>query len=70
MVMPDGLTGRELAKRLQVSKPDVKVVYTSGYTTNLDATSFQFRDGMNFLQKPYHPQHLYKALRECLDQKP
>ena len=69
MVMPDGLTGRQLAKRLQASRPELKVIYTSGYTMNLEGTSFNVRDGANFLQKPYRPEHLFKAIRECLDQK-
>src|SRR6185436_18060528 len=36
MVMPDGLTGRQLAKQLKVSKPDLRVIYTSGYSVNLE----------------------------------
>jgi signal transduction histidine kinase/ActR/RegA family two-component response regulator len=67
MVMPDGLTGRQLAKRLQASRPELKVIYTSGYTMNLEGTTFNVRDGGNFLQKPYRPEHLLKAIRECLD---
>src|SRR5206468_995179 len=67
MVMPDGLTGRQLAKRLQTSRPELKVIYTSGYTMNMEGTSFNIRDGGNFLQKPYRPEHLFKAIRACLD---
>jgi two-component system, cell cycle sensor histidine kinase and response regulator CckA len=69
MVMPDGLTGRQLAKQLQASKPDLKVIYTTGYSINLEGTSFHVRDGCNFLQKPYRPERLFKAIRESLDQK-
>jgi two-component system, cell cycle sensor histidine kinase and response regulator CckA len=69
MVMPDGLTGRQLAKQLQAIKPDLKVIYTTGYSINLEGTSFHIRDGCNFLQKPYRPERLFKAIRESLDQK-
>ncbi len=69
MVLPDGLTGRQLAKRLQVSQPDLKVIYTSGYAVNLEGTSFKIRDGGNFLQKPFRPEHLFKAIRDCLDRR-
>jgi len=69
LVMPDGLTGRQLAKRLQAGRPELKVIYTSGYTMNMEGTSFNVRDAGNFLQKPYRPEHLFKAIRECLDPK-
>ena len=59
----------QVAKRLQASKPDLKVIYTSGYTMNLQGTSFNIRDGGNFLQKPYRPEHLFNAIRDCLDQR-
>src|SRR5437879_4598428 len=59
LVMPDGLTGRQLAKRLQGSRPDLKVIYTSGYSLNLEGTSFNIRDA-TFLQKPYGPDRLFK----------
>ena len=39
------------------------------YTVNLQGTSFNIRDGGNFLKKPYRPEHLFKAIRDCLDQK-
>ena len=35
----------------------------------MEKPSFNIRDGGNFLQKPYRPEHLFKAIRESLDQK-
>ena len=67
MIMPDGLTGRELAKQLHALKPAMKVIYVSGYSMNLEGTTFRFREAGRFLQKPYHSQKLIQMIRDCLD---
>ena len=67
MVMPEGLTGRELAKQLRAHQPALKVIYVSGYSLDSEGTTFRRRDASAFLQKPYHPKSLVKAVRECLD---
>jgi PAS domain S-box-containing protein len=67
MVMPDGITGRELAKQLRARKPDLKVIYTSGYSMDLDGTAFRLKEAATFLQKPYHPLKLAQAVRKRLD---
>ena len=67
LVMPRGISGRELAAKLLVEKPELKVIYTSGYATDLMSADFQLRDGVNFLQKPYSPQRLSEILRSNLD---
>jgi len=67
MVMPDGVTGRDLAKRLQAAKPGLKVIYTSGYSLDSEGTTFRARDASTFLQKPYQSQKLAQAVRNSLD---
>ena len=67
LVMPDGLTGRELAKQMQTRDPSLKVVYTSGYSPETQETTFVFLEGTNFLQKPYPPSKLAEVVRHCLD---
>ena len=67
VVMPDGMTGRELAEELQAEKPGLKVIFTSGYSAEVVGGDFSMREGVNFLQKPYHPHKLAKAVRDCLD---
>ena len=67
LVMPDGLTGRELAKQMQTRDPSLKVVYTSGYSPETQETTFVFLEGTNFLQKPYPPSKLAEVVRRCLD---
>ena len=67
MVMPEGLTGRELAERLQAAKPGLKVIYTSGYSPEMIGTDPSLRPGANYLPKPYNPETLARMVREHLD---
>jgi signal transduction histidine kinase len=67
MVMPDGLTGRELAVKLRATKPGLKVIYTSGYSTESEGTAFRTLEAARFLQKPYQSQKLAQTVRDCLD---
>ncbi|MGZ4962080.1 MAG: response regulator [Limisphaerales bacterium] len=69
MVMPDGMTGSELAETLQTQKPDLKVVYTSGYSEEVLQQDFALRGEVHFLQKPYHQDALAKTIRAALDAK-
>ena len=69
IIMPDGVTGRELADQLRVKQPGLKVIFTSGYTLNPGSAENEFREGINFLQKPYPIRALAKVVRDCLDGK-
>jgi CheY-like chemotaxis protein len=67
IIMPDGLTGRELAVRLTADRPGLRVIYTSGYSPEFAAKGWTLTEGQNFLQKPYHPRKLAEIVRHCLD---
>jgi two-component system cell cycle sensor histidine kinase/response regulator CckA len=70
MVMPEGVSGWELAEKLQVQKPELKVICTSGYSMDLVnrmSRTPELPDGIRLLQKPFRPQALALAVRECLD---
>lgn len=67
MVMPDGISGRELARQLLLVKPKLKVLYSSGYSTELVGRDALLQDGKNFLPKPYNPDKLAHTVRKCLD---
>jgi nitrogen-specific signal transduction histidine kinase/CheY-like chemotaxis protein len=69
LVMPGKLNGRELAKQLLGERPELKVVYTSGYSVDLLGTGFTTSKNFVFVQKPYHPQTLAQTVRNCLDGK-
>jgi len=70
IVMPDGMTGPDLVDRLTATRPDLRVIYTSGYSTESDRVEAQLREGVNFLQKPYRPGTLVRLLRQRLDEPP
>ena len=67
MVMPEGMTGWELAEKLRSEKPELKVLCTSGYSLDLTKRNLDASDEIRFLQKPFRPQALALAVRECLD---
>ena len=69
MVMPGGISGRQLAERLQAQDPDLKVIYTSGYSPGMAGKDITLLEGFNFLAKPYPPSRLANVVRECLDGK-
>jgi len=50
LVMPDGMTGRELAVKLLGDQPSLKVIYTSGYSEEI-RKGYSFVEGVNFLPK-------------------
>ncbi len=69
MVMPQGVSGADLARKLLASKPALKLVFTSGYSMD-DIDSTFIRSGRaSFLQKPYTHVTLTEAIRDCLDRK-
>ena len=66
VVMP-GMSGRELASRLCPLHPEMKVLYTSGYTENVIVHHGVLEPGLRFISKPYSPQALGAAVRAVLD---
>jgi nitrogen-specific signal transduction histidine kinase/ActR/RegA family two-component response regulator len=69
VIMPEGINGRELAERLVARRPELKVIFMSGYSGDAAAkgTSFLQRHDTRFLQKPCHWQDLLQAIRQALD---
>jgi CheY-like chemotaxis protein len=66
VVMP-GLSGPELAARLLAERPDVRVLFTSGYTEDAIANHGVLRPGAAFLEKPFSAPEVSRALRALLD---
>lgn len=67
MVMPEGVSGRELAERLQADKPLLKIIYMSGYPGDVAGPDLFLQAGVNFLQKPFSPLKLAETVRAVLD---
>ena len=66
IVMPH-MNGRELAVEMNARYPELKVLYTSGYTEQTIAHHGVLDQGIEFLGKPYTPQGLAEKVREVLD---
>lgn len=67
MVMPDRVNGRELAEKLWAERPELKVIFTSGYSAEAVGKDFVLQRGLNYLQKPFEPRKLAMTVRDCLD---
>ena len=67
MVMPDGMTGRELGQQLLQANPKLKIIYTSGYSSEIAGQNADDRLGAAFLQKPFDLLTLATTVRETLD---
>jgi PAS domain S-box-containing protein len=67
LVMPGGMKGHELARRLQSAESNLKVVYMSGYSAEIAGRDIELRSGENFLQKPFLSDHLLETIRRSLD---
>jgi CheY-like chemotaxis protein len=69
VVMPH-LSGRELAERLRASRPELRVLFMSGYTDDAVFRHGELGPGSAFIHKPFTPTALGHKLREVLDGRP
>ncbi len=66
VVMPR-ISGRELVERIMPLRPELKVIYMSGYTADAVDHHGVFEAGVHYLQKPLVPDALLRKIREVLD---
>jgi hypothetical protein len=66
VVMPV-MGGRELVDRLRAARPEIKVIFTSGYASDPHTPQHARDSGAGFLQKPFAPAILRRSVRELLD---
>jgi two-component system, cell cycle sensor histidine kinase and response regulator CckA len=67
LVMPDGMTGKDLAQRILQENPKLKVIYMSGYSAEVAGKDFPLKEGVNFLTKPFQAFKLAQTIRNNLD---
>ena len=68
LVMPGGISGYELAQRLQADRPGLPVIFVSGYSAEVAGHEVKLEPGRNFLQKPFTPDELLHTIRQALDE--
>jgi CheY-like chemotaxis protein len=70
MVMPNGMTGAQLAEQLRRARPDLRVLFSSGYSEELVGRPGKLIPGVNFLAKPFDVRKLLQTVRACLEAPP
>jgi FixJ family two-component response regulator len=66
VIMPQ-MGGKVMAEWLKTTYPDLKILFTSGYTDDAIAQHGVLEPGVAFLPKPYAPVVLARKVREMLD---
>ncbi len=69
VVMPDGMTGPELARILRAEDPDLPVIFVSGYSADTTSAGLPLEDGVNFLQKPFQLSTLTRVVRRAIERR-
>ena len=69
LVMPGDMSGQDLACQLVASKPDLKIIYMSGYSAELAGRELRLQPREHFIQKPFDPEQFLNLVRESLDEK-
>jgi PAS domain S-box-containing protein len=67
VVMPRGISGRQLADAARQRRPDLKVLFTSGYTEDAIVHHGRLDPGVQLLPKPYRRRELARRIRSILD---
>jgi len=70
LVMPGGLSGRQLAEMLLAERPGLRVLYSTGYSPDVVHQMLQLSGDPPLVQKPYAPQELARRVRRALDEPP
>jgi PAS domain S-box-containing protein len=69
VIMPGGMTGRQLSDAARRRRPALKTLFTSGYTENSIVHQGKLDPGIHFLPKPHKRNELAIKVREVLDEK-
>jgi CheY-like chemotaxis protein len=70
VIMPGGMNGRQLAEAAQRRRPDLKVLFTSGYSRDLLMRDGKLDPSVQLLSKPYRRQDMARKVRAALHPAP
>jgi two-component system cell cycle sensor histidine kinase/response regulator CckA len=65
VIMP-GMSGKDLRDRIEAKRPEIKVLFMSGYTSNAIVTRGVLEEGVNFVQKPFSMSELARNVRNAI----
>ena len=68
VIMPGGMTGRQLADAVLERHPDTPVLFSSGYTENVVLNNGGLDEGVQLLAKPYSGRTLLRKVHEAMSQ--
>jgi len=68
VIMPGGMSGRDLADKVRARRPGTRVLYTSGYTDNAIVHQGRLDPGVLLLTKPYRKAQLADMIRRALSE--
>ncbi|MBM2811788.1 MAG: multi-sensor hybrid histidine kinase [Chloroflexi bacterium] len=69
VVMPE-MSGRELAEVIGRLRPELRVIYMSGYTSDTVIRHGVLEQGLRYLEKPFTPEELTRMVRQTVDEAP
>ena len=67
VIMP-GMSGRRLAEEISKARPEILILYMSGYTDDTVVRHGVLASAMAYLQKPFTPETVVRRVREICDQ--
>ena len=70
LIMPKGMSGQELLTHARALRPELKALFTSGYSERFIKERGATQEGVALLSKPYRSQNLAEAVRAALDAAP
>ncbi len=69
IIMPEGISGLDLAGQLKMEKPGLRVIISSGYSTEINTQGVTEQDEFVYLAKPSSSGSIAATIRACLDKK-
>ena len=67
IVLPEGMSGFDLANCSLERNPKLRIIFTSGYSADIAGRNLSLKVGQGFIQKPFSPGQLLETVRRSLD---